>query len=89
MTTATITRFEVGNQIIITAENINAMQNSNRACVTPNYPSNDFIDKAIKVMQDEMIGTVTHTFLPGFEVTARFSGDISFHMKDHWITKST
>jgi hypothetical protein len=32
-----------------------------------------------------IVGEVTHTFEPGYEVTAKFGGQ-SFHMKDNWIT---
>lgn len=82
-------RYQVGDSVIITKENIKTMINSNRSCVTPQYPTSEFIDKAIQLVGVDCvgaIGVVTHTFPPGYEVTAKF-GDQNFHMKDNWITQ--
>lgn len=77
-------RYEVGDIIRITEANLATMRNSNRSCVTAGYPSDSFIEKASRV--ERVDGVVTHTFPPGYEVTAEVGGQ-SFHMKDNWITK--
>jgi hypothetical protein len=78
-------RYQVGDPVVITEKQIEVMTNSNRSCVTPQYPSDDFIEKAKKCVG--VVGVVTHTFPPGYEVTAKF-GEQHFHMKDNWIVKS-
>lgn len=84
-------RYNEGDKVIITDENLKTMMNSNRSSVTPNYPSDDFITEARQFSSNVglgEIGTVTHTFPPGYEVSVRF-GTRVFHMKDHWITPMT
>ena len=85
------TRHNVGDKIIITPKNLEIMRDSNRSCVHPNCPSDDFIEKASRCASRDgvgLIGEVTHTFPPGYEITARF-GERSFHVKDHWVTPLT
>lgn len=78
-------RHNVGDKVVITEACIERMWNSNRSCVTPGYPTRDFIEKAERLIGE--VGEVTHTFPPGYEVTARFGEFcfLSFHMKDNWI----
>jgi hypothetical protein len=76
------TRHAVGDRVLITAECLRRMRNSNRSCVHPNYPSDSFIGKALDCVG--IVGEVTHVFPPGYEITARF-GEQSFHMKDNWV----
>jgi hypothetical protein len=76
------TRYSVGDKVVITEDSIRRMKDSNRSCVTPQSPSDSFIAKAEKLVGVD--GEVTHTFPPGYEVTAKF-GEQSFHMKDNWI----
>lgn len=78
-------RLNVGDQVVITPACFERMRSSNRSCVTPNYPSDSYLRK-VELFVGE-VGEVTHTFLPGYEVTARFCGQ-SFHMKDSWIEVS-
>lgn len=75
-------RWNVGDKVVITPEHITRMENSNRSSVTPGYPSQSFIDLAKQCIG--VVGEVTHTFPPGYEVSVRF-GEQGFHMKDHWI----
>lgn len=79
------TRYAVGDKVVITAECIETMTRSNRSYVTPNYPSDDFIAKARDCIG--VVGEVTHTFPPGYEVSAFFDGQ-GFHMKDNWIERA-
>lgn len=80
--TENVTRWEVGDKVVITPKQIQLMANSNHWCKTPGYPTQDYIDKAQACVG--VVGEVTHTFPPGYEVTAKF-GDQAFHMKDNWI----
>lgn len=86
-------KYNVGDKVIITADNLKIMQDSNRSTLHPLFPSDSFIEKARKCVAPDghvgLIGEVTHTFPPGYEVTARFKDDLAFHMKDHWITRLT
>lgn len=73
---------EVGDRVTITETNMRTMQSSNRSCVSPNYPSSEFLSKLAVGMK----GEVTHTFKPGYETTVRFDNGEAFHMKDSWVT---
>lgn len=77
-----VTRHNVGDKVIITDACIATMISSNHFVGTAGYPTQSFIDKAIACKG--IVGEVTHTFPPGYEVTAKF-GEQSFHMKDNWI----
>lgn len=77
-------RYVIGDVVQITEECLKRMRASNRFCKTAGYPTQSFIDKA--ELCAGVRGEVTHTFPPGYEVTAKF-GDQSFHMKDNWIEK--
>lgn len=79
-------RYNVGDKVVITDACIERMKNSNRSCVTAGYPTDSFINKAMDCKG--IVGEVTHTFPPGYEVTAQFpvgEGAQAFHMKDNWI----
>lgn len=80
-----LTRYVIGDVVRITEECLKRMRASNRFCKTAGYPTQSFIDKAELCI--EVVGEVTHTFLPGYEVVAKF-GDQSFQMKDNWIEKA-
>lgn len=80
------TRYAVGDEVIITPECLKRMRDSNRSSAHPNYPCDRFIALAEKCAG--IVGTVTHTFAPSYEVTARF-GEQSFHMKDNWIERAS
>lgn len=75
-------RWSVGDKVVITPERIAHMEWHSRQAAHPGYPAQSFIDKAKQCVG--VVGEVTHTFPPGYEVTAKF-GDQSFHMKDNWI----
>ncbi len=75
-------RWNVGDKVVITPEHIARMEWSNRQAAHPGYPSQSFIDQAKQYVG--VVGEVTHTFPPGYEVSAKFN-DWSFHMKDNWI----
>jgi len=80
------TRYKVGDRVVITDACIERMKSSNRSCVTADYPTQSFINKAMDCKG--IVGEVTHTFPPGYEVTVQFpvgEGARAFHMKDNWI----
>lgn len=79
------TRYNVDDRVVITEACIERMRNSNRWCKTPQMPPDSFIEKAKSCMG--IVGKVTHTFPPGYEVTACFDGQC-FHMKDNWIERA-
>lgn len=81
-------RYQVGDRVVITDACIKRMWDNNRSCVHTQYPGDSFINKATDCKG--IVGEVTHTFPPGYEVTVRFpvgEGVQYFHMKDHWIEK--
>lgn len=78
-------RYVIGDVVQITEECLKRMRASNRFCKTAGYPTQNFIDSAELCVG--VSGEVTHTFLPGYEVTAKF-GRLYFHMKDNWIEKA-
>ena len=75
--------------MVITDACSERMKSSNRSCVTVGYPSDSFINKAMNCKG--IVGEVTHTFPPGYEVSAQFpvgEGAQGFHMKDNWIERA-
>ncbi len=72
----------IGTRVVVTENNMRIMHNSNRSCVTPQYPSDSYLAK----LSVGMTGEVTHTFRPGYAVTVKMDNGQSFHMKDNWIT---
>jgi len=89
LSTATVnkmmpTHHAIGTRVVVTEENMRFMRNSNRSCMPRLYvyPCDSFIAK----LAVGMTGEVTHTFLPGYEVTVKMDNGQHFHMKDNWIT---
>lgn len=83
------TRYSVGDKVVITEACIERMRDSNRSCAHPQYPTNSFIHKAMDCKG--IVGEVTHTFPPGYEVSVQFPVGESaqgFHMKDNWIERA-
>lgn len=76
-------RYKVGDAVKITPACLKRMRDSNRSCVTPQYPNDDFIRKAEAIQG--ITGYISHTFPPGYEVSANFGKFGAFHMKDNWI----
>lgn len=84
-----VTRHNIGDHLIITEENMKNMQNANLFRVNTGWLSDDFLKKIEPVFKNKIEGVVTHTFLPGYEITANFGDYGSFHMKDHYVTNLT
>jgi hypothetical protein len=79
--------YNVGDRVRVTSENFRIMHNRNRSCVTPQYPCDSFLEKLKPFVDSSELATVAHRFLPGYEMSIRFDGGQSFHMKDHWVTE--
>ena len=82
-------RYNIGDKVVITPACIERMKSSNRSCVHPLSPSDDYINKAMDCAV--IVGEVTHVFPPSYEVTAQFpvgEGAQAFHMKDCWIERA-
>lgn len=79
------TRYAVGDKVVITDACLQRMRDSNHWCKTPGYPSDSFIANAAACKG--AVGEVTHTFPPGYEVSAKFGGK-GFHMKGNWIERA-
>lgn len=79
------TRYTIGDKVVITESCLEIMRNAGNSAVTPDCPTRDFMAKAR--VHKGAVGKVTHTFPPGYEVTAQFN-NMSFHMKDNWIEKA-
>jgi len=75
-----LTHFTVGQKVRLDYE---AMVRSNHSCCSPNYPCDSFLQKVKELIAVHgPIGTVTHVFPPGYELSVEISGQC-FHMKGH------
>jgi hypothetical protein len=76
--------YNVGERVMITPENLAVIENGNRSIKT--HPSDSFVALCRELSAAAAVGTVTHTFRPGYEVTVRFDDGRAIHSKDSWIT---
>lgn len=74
----------VGDKVTVTPKNMETMESASRSCVTPQQPPDSYLQKINRYVG--ITGEVSHTFLPGYEVTVTFPDSQAFHMKDNWIT---
>lgn len=95
------TRYNEGDKVVITPANlIKVMVDKNKSVATHLTLSDGFLEKVRQFLFAENgesnIGTVTHTYPPGYEVavwfrnqlvTRQFQADPVFHMKDNYITR--
>ena len=77
-----VTQYSVGDKVVITERTLRIMENSNRSI--KGHPYDSFIQRVRKLVG--VVGVVSYTFPPGYEITARF-GDQSFHMKDNYVER--
>jgi hypothetical protein len=83
------TRWQVGDKVKITPESLQNIKNSSRSINA--FPDSDYyIAKGLSLMTNNVSGTVTMTFPPGFEVNVTFKDidQTTLQMKDHWIEKA-
>lgn len=75
--------YKVGQRVIISKENWQNIRNNNRSIHA--YPDDEFVNRAYVLMTNQVGGTVTHRFPPGYECTVSFDNGVNLHMKDNWI----
>ena len=78
-----ITNWQVGQRVKISKESWLNIRNSNRSILC--YPCDSFVNTAYGLMKDEILGTVSMKFPPGYEVNVTFDNGIILQVKDHWI----
>lgn len=79
----TITDFKVGDRVKITLATWINIRNGNRSIHA--YPCDSFVATAYGLMKNEVVGTVTHRFTPGYEMTVAFDNGQNMHMHDNWV----
>lgn len=77
--------YNVGDRVKITLESWKNIRNGNRSIHA--YPDDSFVASSYALMKNEIEGTVSHRFRPGYEMTVRFDNGRSMHMKDHWVSR--
>lgn len=75
-------RYSVGDRARITERTLQIMRAANAWRIRIDWLSDDFLKLAEE--NAGVVGTVTHTFPPGYEVTFEV-GEKLLHMKDHYL----
>jgi hypothetical protein len=75
--------YKVGDRVRITKESWLIIRNGNRSIHA--YPSDSYVADTYHLMTHAVVGTVTHRFPPGYEMTVTFDNGVAFHMKDNWV----
>ena len=78
-----ITRWNLNDRVIITKEAWLNIRNSSRSILF--YPDDKYTNIAYRLMKEEIPGTVTMQFPPGYEVNVTFDDGTILQVKDHWI----
>ena len=77
-------RFDVGDSVVISKENMQAIIDSNKSIKF--YPSDSYVTHIYKFFKSNAVGMITFTFPPGHNYAVDFDG-ATFHMKCNWITR--
>lgn len=75
--------FNANQRVRLTTASYQRAIDHSRSTLYAGYPSQEFLSKLKAYVGS--LGTVTHTFPPGYEVTVQFPDGQSFHMKDSWV----
>ncbi len=78
-------RYQVGDRVVIDTRAFETIMNGHKSIHA--HPCGSFVDKCRAIHDQGTVGTVTHTFPPGYEMTVDFDGQ-AMHMKDHWVTRA-
>ncbi|MFA5633322.1 MAG: hypothetical protein WC997_17615 [Porticoccaceae bacterium] len=78
-------RYEVGDTVRIDDQGFQNILHGHKSINA--HPSGSFVEKTRLIHEQGTVGTVTHTFPPGYEMTVDFGGQY-MHMKDYWVTRS-
>jgi hypothetical protein len=82
-----ITEWQIGDRVRISKESYQNITNANRSIHA--YPSDSYVAIAYGLMKNEVYGTVTMQFRPGYEVLVEFDNKQNLQVKDHWIQRVT
>ncbi len=78
-----ITEWNLNDRVRISKATWLNIRNGNRSIL--HYPCDSYVDTAYGLMKNEIHGTVTMKFPPGFEVNVTFDNGTILQVKDHWI----
>ena len=81
-----ITIWNVGDRVKISKESWLNIRNSSRSILA--YPDDHYTNLAYDLMINEVQGTVTMKFPPGYEVNVTFDNGLILQVKDHWIIRA-
>lgn len=79
----TPTVWNVGDRVKITLKSFENIKNSNRSIFA--FPSDAYVAQAAVLMLNDIQGTVSKKFPPGYEVNVTFDNGMILQVKDHWI----
>lgn len=82
-TNGPITIWDLNDRVRITKEAWLTILASNRSILC--YPSDSYVNLCYRLMKNEIHGTVTMKFPPGYEVNVTFDDGTILQVKDHWI----
>lgn len=82
-TNGPITIWDINDRVRISKETWLNIRNGNRSIHA--YPCDSFVNLCYRLMKDEVKGTVTRKFPPGYEVNVTFDDGTILQVKDHWI----
>lgn len=82
-----ITEWKIGDRVRISKESYKNILNANRSIHA--YPSDNYVATAYGLMKNEVLGTVTMQFKPGYEVNVEFDNKQILQVKDNWIERVT
>ena len=74
--------YSVGDKVTITKKSLDNVNTKNR-CTGVQWFTDDFKQKLSAYVG--RVATVTHRFLPGYEMTIEFQDGQAFHAKDNWV----
>ena len=86
MTNTIITKWPLNNRVRISKTCWEYIRNRNRSTA---IPSDSFVTLTYGLMKNCIIGTITMTFPPDFEVNVTFDNGVILQMQDHWIEQAT
>lgn len=78
-----ITEWNLNDRVRISKESWLNIRNGNRSIHC--YPCDSYVNTAYGLMKNEIHGTVTMKFPPGYEVNVTFDNGTVLQVKDHWI----
>jgi len=71
-------RVPVGTRVVLSEAALKNIENGNRSI--KHYPSDSFVAKCREICALGDVGTITHIFPPGYDVSIRFDSGDAFHM---------